>query len=133
MSHMPAEKSRSGRHRLRVELACLWSLSRGRTLQNLKVKFMLKLCVCMLVLCLCVTSASAVCNSPQPRLVCAEFFREQVVVSARLARIRYVEPKDAMDYHVYTMQTDRVLRGNINPTFRIYEENSSGRASFEWK
>ena len=92
-----------------------------------------KLCSCMLVLCLCVTSASAVCNSPQPRLVCAEFFREQVVVIARLARIRYVDPKDAMDYHLYTMQTDRVLRGKIDVTFRIYEENSSGRASFDWK
>lgn len=94
---------------------------------------MLKLCSCMLVLCLCVSSANAVCQSPQPRLVCAEFFREQVVVIARLARIRYVVPKDAMDYHLYTMQTDRVLRGTINVTFRIYEENSSGRASFDWK
>ena len=94
---------------------------------------MLKLCSCMLVLCLCVSAANAVCQNPQPRLVCAEFFREQVVVTARLARIRYVVPKDAMDYHLYTMQTDRVLHGTINMTFRIYEENSSGRASFEWK
>ena len=73
--------------------------------------------------------------SPQPRLVCAEFFREQVVVIARLARIRYVDPKkdDAMDYYLYTMQTDRVLRGKISATFPIYEENSSGRAGFQWK
>ena len=38
-----------------------------------------------------------------------------------------------MDYHLYTMQTERVLRGKINPRFRIYEENSSGRAAFQWK
>lgn len=96
---------------------------------------MFKLCSCTLVLCLLVSSAGAVCMSPQPRLVCAEFFKEQVVVIARLVRLRYVDPKkgDAMDYHIYTMQTDRVLRGKIDARFRIYEENSSGRAGFDWK
>jgi hypothetical protein len=71
---------------------------------------------------------------PQPRLVCAEFFKEHVVVIARMVGARYVDPKgDAMDYHTYTMRTDRVLRGNIGTGFRIYEENSSGRAGFDWK
>jgi hypothetical protein len=95
---------------------------------------MFKLCACALLLCVFVSSASAVCMGPQPRLVCAEFFREQVVVTARLVRTRYVDPKrdDAMDYYLYTMQTDRVLRGRIAPRFRIYEENSSGRAGFGW-
>jgi hypothetical protein len=71
---------------------------------------------------------------PQPRLVCAEFFKEHAVVIARVVGVRYVDPKgDAMDYHTYTMRTDRVLRGNIGTGFRIYEENSSGRAGFDWK
>jgi len=86
-------------------------------------------------MCLLISSARAVCNVPQPRLVCAEYFKEQAVVIAHLVRTRYVDPKkeDVMDYHIYTMQTERVLRGQINPSFRIYEENSSARAGFEWK
>jgi hypothetical protein len=83
-------------------------------------------------LCLNISSASAVCGSPQPRLVCAEYFKEPVVVIARMTRARYVEKDDAMDYHLYSMQTEKVVRGQINPNFRIYEENSSGRASFAW-
>jgi hypothetical protein len=96
---------------------------------------MFKLCACAFVLLFLVSSAGAVCMIPQPRLVCAEFFKRQVVVIARLARVRYVNPKgaDAMDYHIYTMQTDRVLRGKIDATFRIYEENSSARAGFDWE
>jgi hypothetical protein len=96
---------------------------------------MLKACSCALVLCLLVSPAGAVCMIPRPRLACAEFFKEQVVVIARMAGARHVVLKkdDAIDYHIYTMQTDRVLRGNIGSTFRIYEENSSGRAGFDWK
>lgn len=89
----------------------------------------------LLLLSLLNSSAGAVCMNPQPRLVCAEYFKEQVVVVARLVRSRYVEPKnpDAIDYHLYSMQSERVLRGQIAPAFRIYEENSSGRAGFDWK
>src|SRR5215469_14021284 len=96
---------------------------------------MLNACSWALVLCLLVSPAAAVCSIPRPRLVCAEFFKEQVAVIARMAGARHVIPKkdDALDYHTYTMQTDRVLRGNIGSTFRIYEENSSGRAGFDWK
>jgi len=87
-----------------------------------------------LLLCLLISSARAVCMNPQPRLVCAEYFQEQTVVIARLVRSRYVEPKsDAIDYHIYSMHTERVLHDRIDPEFRIYEENSSGRASFDWK
>ncbi len=37
-----------------------------------------------------------------------------------------------MDGYVYRLQTSRVLRGRIGSSFRVYEENSSGRASFDW-
>jgi hypothetical protein len=86
-----------------------------------------------LLLCVIVSSAGAVCMSPQPRLVCAEYFKEQAVVIARLVRTRYVDPKNDVDYRLYTMKTERVLHGQIDGNFRIYEENSSGRAGFEWK
>jgi hypothetical protein len=66
-------------------------------------------------------------------LVCAEYFSEQTVVITRLVRTRYVNPKNAIDYHLYSLRTERVLRGRIDPEFTIYEENSSGRASFNWK
>src|SRR5215813_2735590 len=94
---------------------------------------MFKCCACTLVLCLFVSSADALCMQPQPRLVCAEFFREQVVVIAKLTRVGHVAPKSDDDYFVYTMQTDRVLRGKIQGTFRIHEANGSGRAWFGWE
>ena len=85
-----------------------------------------------LLLCLLVSSAHAVCMDPQPRLVCAEYFHEQTVVIARLFRSHYVEPKgDAIDYHIYSMRAENILHGRIDPEFRIYEENSSGRANFD--
>lgn len=87
-----------------------------------------------LLLCLLISSAHAVCMNPQPRLVCAEYFQEQTVVVARLVRSHYVEPKgDAIDYHIYSMRAERVPHGRIDQEFRIYEENSSGRANFDWK
>jgi hypothetical protein len=70
---------------------------------------------------------------PQPRLLCAEYFSEQTVVIARLVRSRYVDPKNAIDYHLYSLRAERVLRGRVDPEFPIYEENSSGRASFDWE
>src|SRR5579859_2331680 len=75
----------------------------------------------------------AVCGQPQPRLVCAEYFRSDVVAVARLARIRHLVPKNADDGFVYTMQLQSSIRGQIGRRFNIYEENSSGRASFDWK
>jgi len=98
---------------------------------------MLKLCSCALMLFLLVSSAASICMKPQPRLVCAEFFREQAVVIARLVRVRHVavDPTrdDATDHYFYTMQTDRVLRGSMGGTFRVYEEMGTTAALFEWK
>jgi hypothetical protein len=88
-----------------------------------------------LQLSLLISSAGAVCMTPQPRLVCAEYFKEQTVVIAQLVRSSYVDRKndEAMDYHLYFMRSKEVIRGRIDPEFRIYEENSSGRAGFDWK
>ncbi len=80
--------------------------------------------------------AMAVCNVPQPRLVCAEYFASRVVVEATLLRTRTVRDKDdpeGVAAYVYTLRTDLVLRGDIVAQFQIYEENSSGRATFTWK
>jgi hypothetical protein len=38
-----------------------------------------------------------------------------------------------MDGHIYEMKTEKVLSGNPGISFGIWEENSSGRAGFEWK
>ena len=76
------------------------------------------------------TCAYAVCGAPQPRLVCAEYFKSQVVVTAKLVRTRYVPDTDG---HLYEMKTAKVFRGDPGQTFWIYEENSSGRATFDWK
>ncbi len=78
--------------------------------------------------------AFCVCNKPQPRLVCAEFFNSQVVVEARLVRSTQVDASgDMYDGHIYEMQSEKVLRGSICHSFQVWEENSSGRATFDWK
>lgn len=77
--------------------------------------------------------AMAVCNVPQPRLVCAEYFASRVVVEATLLRTRTVRDSDdpeGVAAYVYTLRSGRVLRGDIAAQFQIYEENSSGRAAF---
>jgi len=40
--------------------------------------------------------------------------------------------RTAVAYY-YTLKTDHTYRGTPEKTIRIYEENSSGRAPFEWK
>ncbi len=69
---------------------------------------------------------------PWPRLVCAEYFKEQVVVIAKVVRRKYVAPDNDIDGHFYTLRVERVLRGKITPAFQVWEENSNGRAGFEW-
>jgi hypothetical protein len=38
-----------------------------------------------------------------------------------------------MDGYVYTMRTEKLLSGRLDDTFQVWEENSSGRATFDWK
>ncbi len=79
------------------------------------------------------TRLVAVCGAPQPRLVCAEYFKSEVVVEAKLVRSRYVAPDNDNNGHVYRMQTEKVLRGKVGQFFDIWEDNSSGRAAFDWE
>jgi hypothetical protein len=77
-------------------------------------------------------AAGAFCLVPQPRLVCAEYFRSRAVVVAKLTRVRHVVPANDQDGFIYTLRAERVFRGSVGAVFRIYEENSSGRATFDW-
>lgn len=86
----------------------------------------------------CVTLAPmhvvAVCSRPQPRLVCAEYFGSRVVVKARLVNSREATASgNDLDGQIYQMQTEQVLRGDIGSSFDVWDENSSGRATFDWK
>jgi hypothetical protein len=54
-------------------------------------------------------------------------------VEAILVRSKYSAPINDIDGHSYEMKAVRVLRGSIGSSFQVWEENSSGRASFDWK
>ena len=80
------------------------------------------------------TSAWSLCGEPRPRLVCAEYFQSNVVVSAQLLRTQPVIDKDGfVSANIYHMKTLHALRGTIGPEFEIFEGNDSGRAGFFWK
>ena len=75
--------------------------------------------------------ASAYCNT-LPRLVCAEYANSKAAVIAKLIQTQHFSPPDRQDWFIYTLETRKLLRGTIAGTFRVYEENSSGRATFYW-
>ncbi|MGC2638765.1 MAG: carboxypeptidase-like regulatory domain-containing protein [Acidobacteriaceae bacterium] len=85
----------------------------------------------------CVPRALGVCMAPQPRLVCAEYSHSTLVAEATLIKIDSLDSDDNNPgtawIHIYTLRVDRIFRGTPRPTIRIYEENSSGRATFAWK
>jgi hypothetical protein len=70
----------------------------------------------------------SICGAPQPRLVCAEYFRSQLVVEATL--VQTSELHDTA--YEYTLRVNRALRGKMARTIRVYESNDSGRATFDW-
>ncbi len=70
------------------------------------------------------------CSVPQPRSVCAELYHSDVVATANLVSVR--EVGEGAGYF-YTLTARRVFRGQIPVRFRIWEENSSSRATFDWK
>jgi hypothetical protein len=74
--------------------------------------------------------ASSVWQVPQPRLVCAEYGNSQVVVIAKLLSTREIGDSDG---HFHSLATTTRLRGQIDSSFQVWEENSSGRATFDWK
>jgi hypothetical protein len=77
-------------------------------------------------------TAFAYCK-PLPRLICAEYSNSDAVVTATLLKKEHFSPPDKQDWFIYTLETTKVLKGNIEKKFRVYEENSSGRAPFIWK
>jgi hypothetical protein len=80
--------------------------------------------------------ASALCSEPQPRSVCAEYSASKLVVEATLLKVHSLHDKDDPEGIVarsYTLKVERVLRGAAQRTIDVYEENASGRASFDWK
>jgi hypothetical protein len=79
-----------------------------------------------------VVPAGALCGHPNPRLVCAEYFQEDAVVIAQVVKSRPVPSAEDVDYTLYTMNVERVLRGGISPRFRVIQGNNSGRVGFSW-
>jgi hypothetical protein len=92
----------------------------------------------LFVLCMLTSSQFllAVCNEPQPRLVCAEYSASKTVVESTLMRVENVlyqnDPKSVLGSY-YVLKTNRVYRGTADRTIRVYEENDSGRSTFSWK
>jgi len=97
------------------------------------MKYSLFLCVVLLFLA---SPAEGICNVPQPRLVCAEYFASSVVVEATLVKVRSIRHKEdpeGVEGFKYSLHVNRVIRGQVAPSFLVYEGNDSGRATFDWK
>ena len=75
-------------------------------------------------------AAVGFCDKPQPRLVRAEYSQSDAVVIAHLVKSQHINPKDDQDYHLYTFQVEKILRGSIPNQFVIWDENSSARLTF---
>jgi hypothetical protein len=91
-----------------------------------------KLASILVISCLLQPCTFAYCNT-LPRLICAEYSQSQLVVIAKLKHKRYFPAKNGREgFYIYSLETSRTLRGKVGATFRVYEENSSGRASFNW-
>jgi len=91
--------------------------------------------LCAVLMATPVPRAVAFCNVPQPRLVCAEYFKSQLVVEAKLDQIKAIRDEtgpDAVLAHVYTLEVNRVIRGTTGASVQVYEGEDSGRATFDW-
>jgi hypothetical protein len=68
--------------------------------------------------------------------VCAEYSASKLVVEATLVKvdpIDYDTSLKAASAYYYTLKIDHTFRGMPEQVIRVYEENNSGRAPFEWK
>jgi hypothetical protein len=77
-----------------------------------------------------------ICDVPQPRLVCAEYFASKVVVEASLEKVKSIHDKgdpQGVAAYEYSLHGNQVIRGHIEPIFMVHEGNDSGRATFDWK
>ena len=91
--------------------------------------------LCVALILLTAPLAMAFCFVPQPRLTCAEYFASQLVVEATLVQTKIIGDKNdpmGISARVYTLDVDRVMRGKIAGSVRVYEGNDSGRATFDW-
>lgn len=79
------------------------------------------------MLLLMASAAGAKCPDPSPRLLCAEYFQSDVVVTATLLKTRLVSTEDD-DTIFYTMRTKEVLRGKIGSIFKVIDCRCSGAA-----
>jgi hypothetical protein len=89
-----------------------------------------------IVVLLFASPAMGLCDVPQPRLVCAEYFASKVVVEASLVKVKSIHDKDdpeGIAAYEYSLHASQVIRGHIDPAFVVYEGNDSGRATFDWK
>jgi Carboxypeptidase regulatory-like domain len=89
-----------------------------------------------IVLLFFVSPAMGLCDVPQPRLVCAEYFASKVVVEASVVKVKSIHDKaepQGVDAYDYSLRANQVIRGHIDPIFVVHEGNDSGRATFDWK
>jgi hypothetical protein len=71
--------------------------------------------------------AGAKCPNPHPRLLCAEYFQSDVVVTATLLKTKLISTEDD-DTLFHTMRRQQVLRGRIGPIFKVIDCLCSGAA-----
>lgn len=93
----------------------------------------MKLRSCLAGICTLAVSTApvwAVCQVPQPRLVCAEASHSAAVIEARLDS-KQIDGHNS-DLFVYRLRLLKLLRGESPGTIVVHEYNDSGRAPFEW-
>jgi hypothetical protein len=97
----------------------------------------MKYCLLLAIVVLLFASpAMGLCDVPQPRLVCAEYFASKVVVEASLVKVKSIHDKadpQGVAAYEYSLRANQVIRGHIDPIFVVHEGNDSGRATFDWK
>lgn len=98
-----------------------------------RIKRLLLLGLMILPILAAPRAAAGLCGRPQPRLVRAEYSQSDAVVIAHLVKSEHIDPKDDedQDYHLYTFQVDKLFRGSIPSQFVLWDENSSGRLTFD--
>jgi hypothetical protein len=81
----------------------------------------------LLLILLMASAAGAKCSEPGPRLVCAEYFQSDVVVTATLLKTKLISTEDD-DTLFFTMRRNQVLHGKIAPVFKVIDCLCSGAA-----
>lgn len=80
------------------------------------------------------STAYPFCLQPAPPSICAEYFRSALVVEGtRVAhkRVAVGRGRDALDGDLYTFEVNAAYRGYAPKSVELFDENSSGRLTFE--